>query len=92
MILNHYPKVSGNKLLKVELNFNDFYVIIHFIVLSVEALGIKDTLPAYLDPNLQSNDLPTGVCFASSGSGCDPLTATIQVYIIFPILYRFFFS
>ncbi|GMY28214.1 GDSL esterase/lipase At5g63170 [Fagus crenata] len=46
--------------------------------LIAEALGIKDTLPAYLDPNLQSNDLPTGVCFASGGSGCDPLTATIQ--------------
>ncbi|KAI6673474.1 hypothetical protein NL676_001380 [Syzygium grande] len=43
-----------------------------------EALGIKELLPAYLDPNLQDKDLPTGVCFASGGSGLDPLTAGSQ--------------
>ncbi|KAL9358164.1 hypothetical protein Peur_051417 [Populus x canadensis] len=37
-------------------------------------LGIKDTLPAYLDPAVQPQDLITGVTFASSGSGFDPLT------------------
>ncbi|BBG94795.1 GDSL-like Lipase/Acylhydrolase superfamily protein, partial [Prunus dulcis] len=40
-------------------------------------LGIKELLPPYLDPNLQSPDLPTGVCFASGSSGYDPLTPTI---------------
>ncbi|KAG8377955.1 hypothetical protein BUALT_Bualt08G0087600 [Buddleja alternifolia] len=37
-------------------------------------LGIKELIPAYLDPNLKAQDLPTGVSFASSGSGYDPLT------------------
>ncbi|XP_022773599.1 GDSL esterase/lipase At1g73610-like [Durio zibethinus] len=38
-------------------------------------LGIKFPLPAYLDPNLPREDLATGVCFASAGSGLDELTA-----------------
>ncbi|KAJ4710160.1 GDSL esterase/lipase [Melia azedarach] len=46
--------------------------------LIAEGLGIKEIVPAYLDPNLQSKDLPTGVCFASGGSGLDPLTSSIQ--------------
>ncbi|KAL9429605.1 hypothetical protein AB3S75_031422 [Citrus x aurantiifolia] len=45
--------------------------------LLAEGLGIKETVPAYLDPNLQSKDLATGVCFASGGSGLDPLTSSI---------------
>ncbi|XP_060199856.1 GDSL esterase/lipase EXL3-like [Lycium barbarum] len=45
--------------------------------LIVEELGIKEFVPAYLDPNLKSEDLKTGVSFASGGSGYDPLTATI---------------
>ncbi|WJX94142.1 hypothetical protein P8452_75590 [Trifolium repens] len=40
----------------------------------LEYLGIKEAMPAYLDPNLSTDDLLTGVCFASSGSGYDPLT------------------
>eukprot|EP01018_Ginkgo_biloba_P004757 Gb_24156 [translate_table: standard] len=40
-----------------------------------EGLGIKDLVPAYLDPNLQDRDLLTGVSFASSGTGLDDLTA-----------------
>ncbi|KAK7376694.1 hypothetical protein VNO80_02108 [Phaseolus coccineus] len=40
-----------------------------------EELGIKEFLPAYLDPNLQADELATGVCFASGGAGYDPLTS-----------------
>ncbi|GAV56710.1 Lipase_GDSL domain-containing protein [Cephalotus follicularis] len=43
----------------------------------VEELGIKELLPAYADPTLQPEDLLTGVCFASGGSGYDPLTSEI---------------
>ncbi|KAJ9186424.1 hypothetical protein P3X46_001997 [Hevea brasiliensis] len=49
-----------------------------FSDLVASGVGVKDLLPAYLDPNLQDNDLPTGVSFASAGSGLDPLTAGIQ--------------
>ena len=55
-----------------------FYFIILFHLLA-EELGIKELVPAYLDPNLQSQDLKTGVCFASGGSGYDPLTPEIAV-------------
>ncbi|KAI4389621.1 hypothetical protein MLD38_001827 [Melastoma candidum] len=37
-------------------------------------MGIKDSVPAYLDPNVTIQDLVTGVSFASGGSGFDPLT------------------
>ncbi|KAL1216857.1 GDSL esterase/lipase [Cardamine amara subsp. amara] len=43
-----------------------------------EGLGLKSLLPAFRDPFLSNNDLPTGVCFASGGSGLDQLTASIQ--------------
>ncbi|KAI3797000.1 hypothetical protein L1987_39688 [Smallanthus sonchifolius] len=43
----------------------------------VEKLGVKDYLPAYLDPSLQDEDMVTGVSFASAGSGFDPLTAKL---------------
>jgi hypothetical protein len=42
-------------------------------------LGIKELLPAYLDKNTKVEDLPTGVCFASGGSGYDSLAPTILV-------------
>ncbi|XVE94525.1 hypothetical protein REPUB_Repub02eG0016200 [Reevesia pubescens] len=45
--------------------------------LVAEGLGIKSLVPPYLDPNLQSEELSTGVCFASGGSGVNPLTAKI---------------
>lgn len=50
--------------------------------LAVEALGIKEFLPPYLDPSLQIDDLVTGVNFASSCSGFDPVTS----YCRFPAL------
>ncbi|KAM3341630.1 GDSL esterase/lipase EXL3 [Capsicum galapagoense] len=47
----------------------------------VEELGIKELLPAYLDPTLQAQDLITGVNFASGGAGYDPLTSEIAKVI-----------
>ncbi|CAA7399680.1 unnamed protein product [Spirodela intermedia] len=45
--------------------------------LIVSDLGIKELLPAYLDPNLHPEELLTGVSFASGGSGFDPITPTV---------------
>ncbi|KAK9748547.1 hypothetical protein RND81_02G065800 [Saponaria officinalis] len=42
-----------------------------------EIVGVKETVPAYLDPSISREDLLTGVSFASGGSGYDPLTTTI---------------
>ncbi|CAJ1972572.1 unnamed protein product [Sphenostylis stenocarpa] len=42
------------------------------------ALGIKESVPAYLSGNLSPQDLITGVCFASAGSGIDDRTSQIQ--------------
>jgi hypothetical protein len=54
-----------------------------FHIIAVEYLGIKEAMPAYLDPNLSTEDLLTGVCFASSGSGYDPLTIELAVIYSF---------
>ncbi|KAL0557546.1 hypothetical protein IC582_006090 [Cucumis melo] len=45
--------------------------------LVVDVLGIKPLLPPYADPNLQLEDLLTGVNFASGGAGFDPLTSKL---------------
>lgn len=58
-------------------------------IIAAEALGIKETLPPYLDPNLTTEDLLTGVCFASAGSGFDPLT--VELAVILTLLFHFFF-
>ncbi|CAD5317317.1 unnamed protein product [Arabidopsis thaliana] len=49
--------------------------------LLAEELGIKSIVPAYLDPNLKSKDLLTGVSFASGGSGYDPITPKLVAVI-----------
>ncbi|GMI82472.1 hypothetical protein like AT1G75900 [Hibiscus trionum] len=49
--------------------------------LVAEELGIKDILPAYLDPNLKPQDLITGVTFGSGGTGYDPLTSQLASVI-----------
>ncbi|XP_077246645.1 GDSL esterase/lipase At5g42170-like [Tasmannia lanceolata] len=46
--------------------------------LIASGLGIKELLPAYLDPELNSQDLLTGVSFASGGTGYDNLTAQMD--------------
>ncbi|KAJ1413039.1 SGNH hydrolase superfamily [Sesbania bispinosa] len=43
--------------------------------------GVKKLLPAYLDPNLQLQDLLSGVSFASGGAGYDPLTSELAFVI-----------
>ncbi|KAF2617731.1 hypothetical protein F2Q68_00040921 [Brassica cretica] len=51
-----------------------------------EYLGIKSVVPAYMDPKLQPDDLLTGVCFASGGSGYIPMTPTYLNVI--PMLHQ----
>ncbi|CAA7044653.1 unnamed protein product [Microthlaspi erraticum] len=46
--------------------------------LVAEGLGVKDLLPPYHNMMLKGSELPTGVCFASGGSGLDKFTASIQ--------------
>lgn len=55
---------------------------------SAQELGVKDLLPAYLDPNLKTEDLLTGVSFASGGSGYDPLTPKIVVIIKSLLIFK----
>ncbi|KAI3745809.1 hypothetical protein L6452_08219 [Arctium lappa] len=43
----------------------------------VEQMGIKEFMPAYLDPSLDDKELLTGVSFASAGSGFDPQTPNL---------------
>ncbi|CAK7351943.1 unnamed protein product [Dovyalis caffra] len=38
-------------------------------------LGMKETVPPVLDPSLTDDDIRTGVCFASAGSGYDDMTS-----------------
>lgn len=52
-------------------------------MLSANYVGLKDYVPPYLDPNLSTEELLTGVSFASAGSGFDPLTPTISVSLSF---------
>ncbi|PON77922.1 Lipase [Parasponia andersonii] len=47
-------------------------------------VGLKEYVPPYLDPNLSTKELMTGVSFASAGSGYDPLTS--QLSNVIPIL------
>ncbi|CAH8391079.1 unnamed protein product [Eruca vesicaria subsp. sativa] len=46
--------------------------------LVAQGLGIKNLVPAFRSSFLKSSELPTGVCFASGGSGLDKSTASIQ--------------
>ena len=58
---------------------SDFPVITINIFRAAEALGLKETVPPYLDPALSNQDIVTGVSFASAGSGYDNLTASLTV-------------
>ncbi|KAK8596567.1 hypothetical protein V6N13_001183 [Hibiscus sabdariffa] len=47
-------------------------------------LGIKQTVPPFLDPNLSNDELRTGVSFASAGSGYDENTTVVTGAIPVP--------
>ncbi|XP_038693368.1 GDSL esterase/lipase At2g30310-like [Tripterygium wilfordii] len=47
-------------------------------------LGIKETLPPFLDPNLSDEELISGVSFGSGGSGYDDLTSSLARVISMP--------
>ncbi|KAL0656897.1 hypothetical protein Bca4012_077481 [Brassica carinata] len=49
-----------------------------YLFWDAEGLGIKNLVPAFRSSFLKSSELPTGVCFASGGSGLDKFTASIQ--------------
>lgn len=44
-----------------------------------EGLGLKNAVPAYLDPAYNITDFATGVCFASAGTGLDNATSSVLV-------------
>ncbi|KAM5565185.1 GDSL esterase/lipase EXL3-like [Rosa sericea] len=46
-----------------------------------QELGIKEFVPAYADTSLKPEDLSTGVCFASGGTGFDPQTPELVAVI-----------
>lgn len=58
----------------------------------MEALGIKDLLPPYSDPNLKAEDLLTGVCFAVGGVGYDPWTSKLAVINLLNSIIPFFWK
>jgi len=60
-------------------NFFSSFLRTSSLFFSASKFGVKKLLPAYLDPNLQLQDLLTGVSFASGGSGYDPLTSKSAV-------------
>lgn len=41
-------------------------------------LGLKETVPPFLDPSLSDHEILTGVSFASAGSGYDDLTTVVS--------------
>ncbi|KAL8055886.1 hypothetical protein ABFX02_04G084200 [Erythranthe guttata] len=41
-------------------------------------MGLKETIPPFLDPNLSDREILTGVSFASAGSGFDELTTSLS--------------
>ncbi|KAL3741772.1 hypothetical protein ACJRO7_017271 [Eucalyptus globulus] len=53
-------------------------------------VGVKDDVPAYFAPNLNFEDLKTGVSFASAGSGYDPLTPKISNVLSLPKQLEYF--
>lgn len=55
-----------------------------------ETLGVSSSVPAFLDPNLSTEQLKHGVSFASASSGYDELTATNAGVLSFPKQLEYF--
>ncbi|KAK1398682.1 GDSL esterase/lipase [Heracleum sosnowskyi] len=73
---NHYPYGESFPGGIATGRFSDGKLMSDFLA---EALGLKQTVPPFTDPNLPQSELPTGVCFASAGSGYDDTTSETQV-------------
>lgn len=54
------------------------------------SLGLKELLPAYLDPSVTDTDLLTGVSFASAGSGLDDQTIRLTQTLSLPTQLNYF--
>lgn len=54
---------------------------------SASYVGVKEFVPAYLQPGLTTDEILTGVSFASAGTGYDPVTSHIGVIISISYLY-----
>lgn len=54
------------------------------------SLGLKELLPAYLDPSVTDTDLLTGVSFASAGSGLDDQTIRLTQTLSVPTQLNYF--
>ncbi|KAF8087702.1 hypothetical protein N665_0570s0016 [Sinapis alba] len=54
------------------------------------SLGLKLTLPAYLDPSVKPLDLLTGVSFASAGGGLDARTAMLSLTLTMDKQWSYF--
>lgn len=67
--------------------FSDGKLATDFIVSS---LGLKPTLPAYLNPSVKPVDLLTGVSFASAGGGLDDRTAKSSLTITMDKQWSYF--
>ncbi|EOA28852.1 hypothetical protein CARUB_v10025096mg [Capsella rubella] len=53
-------------------------------------LGLKPTVPAYLNPSVKPSELLTGVSFASAGSGLDDRTAALSLTLSMDRQWRYF--
>lgn len=56
----------------------------------VSSLGLKPTLPAYLNPSVKPVDLLTGVSFASAGGGLDDRTAMLSLTLTMDKQWSYF--
>ncbi|RID67357.1 hypothetical protein BRARA_D02441 [Brassica rapa] len=67
--------------------FSDGKLATDFIASS---LGLKPTLPAYLNPSVKPVDLLTGVSFASAGGGLDDRTAVMSLTLTMDKQWSYF--
>lgn len=59
---------------------------IFFVLVAASYIGVKEFVPPYLNSSLSTDELMSGVSFASAGSGYDPLTPALSVTYLFSIL------